>query len=393
MMKNMRIYLVLLFILFFISCGREIDIDPSVVHTVEFPTSRFLDNVVDIDGDNDFDLISRGQDIDIDGNTIDKTGFFINQGDLNFVYSSTEFTPNKTSDSSLGYRDFDQDGLVDIFFVDTGNKIVLLKNQGDLTFVEFQSFSTTIGNQELQSFAFSDTDNNGILDLIVVINNQQVNLEVIVFKDLQQNIILDIPIGLIEDRVERLTFVDLNNDGLLDFALKEPFKTNVFINTGDFNFTKTDTIAINGSRTITFSFVTDIDGDDLPDIWVDTEESNSNEYEFGEKLARTTFIFWNRGNGKFIKDGENLESFIPIDIDGDKDQDLLYRINSNTMKIKKNIGGKSFINSVTFTTPFDFFFPFIEDLNNDNELDWIFIVSENDLDHGKINILLGGDIQ
>jgi hypothetical protein len=389
----MRSYLVLLVILFFTSCGREKIIDSSLIHSFDIGVFRGLDDIVDIDGDNDLDIVTRGEETDANGNNVEKIRFLLNDGSRNFIDSGAEFTPNKTSDGSIGYRDLDQDGLTDIFFVDTGNKIVLLKNQGNLTFTELQRFSTTIGNQELQSFAFNDTDNNGILDLVVVINHQQFNLEVIVFKDLQQNIISDIPIGLIEDRVDGLTVVDLNKDSLLDFVIKEPFHLNIFINKGNFNFEKTDTVGVNGLNVITLSFVTDVDGDNLPDIWVDSEDSNPNENTFEEIFLRTTFIFWNRGNGKFRKDGENLGFFRPFDdINGDGDKDLLDGSIDNRISIKKNIGGRSFLDSFTLVVPFNFFLFFVVDIDSDTIPDWIFTESNGAEKSNKINILFGDDL-
>lgn len=167
----------------------------------------------DIDGDGDDDLLIATGAM-VGGETL----LFINDGLGNFTDATAGIFEehHKVWTPILG--DSDNDGDVDLFFVNFGEQCRLYENQGDLNFVELESggIFQKAGNMMARGGAWVDYDSDGLLDIMVSTNAAKWDVERDklyrnmggnIFEDVSPEVFGDLSIG------RGIVWGDFDNDG------------------------------------------------------------------------------------------------------------------------------------------------------------------------------------
>jgi len=129
--------------------------------------------LADVDGDGDLDAylvqsgflpgsVSPGQGAEAPGNQL-----YLNQGDGNFIAAPSNGANDRGYGIGVTAGDYDNDGDVDLYVTNVGSN-VLLRNDGDGTFVDVTA-AAAVGDPGFgTAAAFFDPDGDGDLDLFVV---------------------------------------------------------------------------------------------------------------------------------------------------------------------------------------------------------------------------------
>ncbi len=325
----------------------------------------------------------------------------------------------------IQWVDWDNDGDIDLFILDSSGFLRFMENQGTSTFPEFHLITTAYQNINCGGWFFiADFDFDGDRDLITQNNDNPNHISFysyaggdFYFMEMLYTLSGDL---VSSSSVMTPTFSDIDNDGDLDFFTGNMTGTlthyeNVGLEGGipQFEFI-TDSwqniYIVGGMRTenrhgasaITFI---DLDGDgDLDLSW-------------GDYFQQSLYIIWNSGTTEnpemievsnsyppidpIISVGQNMPTF--ADLDGDGDYDLFVTVLSgaygnqlvNNFYYYKNYGSNSTPNFVYQTNNYfsmlDIYSnssPELVDIDGDGDLD-LFVANQYDLSEspwiGKIH--------
>lgn len=318
--------------------------------------------VADMDGDDDYDLISANS----DGELV----WYENDG-------SNNFTKHLIDDSDTDYErfrtaDLDHDG--DLDFVDyhfTDDALVWYKNNGSNSFTK-NTILSTAGSTYL--IRVVDLDGDGNFDITAASNDKLSYFE----NDGSQNFSkTDLPDAV---GVQSYDISDINNDGDLDFIVTQ-YNSNTFslVNNGDETFTGnfiTITQAGASSNVHIHDFDNDGDGDFVYRAFGDIVvfENTGSSFTSSQVLDGSSILFLRGVNGQGLPDivtsssvFKNTSSFsfleqelnrningYPIDFDGDGDLDLIGNgSNGNDISLYQNANTPGFatIDPIEILTP------------------------------------------
>ena len=308
--------------------------------------------------------------------------------------------------AKIAWRDWDQDGDLDLFTLDEDRHFRYYNNKGDPFEHEFHLDEHPIDELNgMNWFHLDDFDNDGTLELVT----QSIeNPDHAMYYEFDGNDFLFISLlyqnteqEVISSSVMTPTFVDIDNDGDLDFFTGNIIGTiNFYMNIGlnnnvpsfEFISSSWEDIFISGPSlnrhgASAISFI-DLDGDlDYDLAW-------------GDYFQRSLYVLWNEGDlenpsmdsNNFLyqfptsnpvyTSGQNLPSF--ADIDGDNDMDLFITVLggdgpvqlNNNFYMYENIGSSSnpyyeyrtdnFLGSLDLLSNVS---PKLVDIDNDSDLD------------------------
>lgn len=189
-----------------------------------------ISTAADFDKDGDVDLVAIGSEAKI----------LVNNGSGQFTPSSSLGTGGFLSAVCL---DYDNDGNMDIYLgAANSNNNKLLKNNGDLSFTDIASAAGVDCGYSSYSVNAGDFNNDGYMDLYVGNHLSQLsNAKNYLYKNNGDGSFSNITVsaGVIGNSSTRTaSFVDYDNDGLLDLFVDDHYKGNkMYHNNGDDTFT------------------------------------------------------------------------------------------------------------------------------------------------------------
>ena len=143
---------------------------------------------------------------------------YINKGNLDFIMlKNSILTESKSFTYGCSAADYNNDGLIDLFFANWGNKNELYLNHGDLKFEKITTGKIVHDYDNTEGSCWGDYDNDGFIDLIVTndgVNRLYKNIDGKTFKSLQVQ-------GLTDTirNSNGTVWLDANNNGFLDLFI------------------------------------------------------------------------------------------------------------------------------------------------------------------------------
>jgi len=282
----------------------------------------------DNDGKIDLFVTNRGQ----------KNCLYHNNGDGTFNKVTEGAVVNDVSNSmGCSWGDYDNDGFLDLFVANFGPKNFLYHNNGDGTFEKVLSGDIVSASGTSTSCGWCDYDNDGDLDLFVT-NWAQVNI--LYRNNGNGTFVIVNTVDFSRDTGNSIgcSWADYDNDGDFDLFVVNSFEDNfLYRNNGDATFTKIlNNVIISNTDFLCSSSWGDIDNDGDQDLFITNWDENPSK------------LFINNGDGTFkrqttgniVSDNKHSvgSSWGDYDNDGDLDlaiandggqDNLLYQNNGN----------------------------------------------------------------
>ncbi|MCP4213504.1 MAG: hypothetical protein GY765_02555, partial [bacterium] len=279
------------------------------------------------------------------------------------------FATDTGNSNGCAWGDYDNDGFADLFVCnDAGSVNFLYHNNGDGTFTKITSGAPVTEDPSIPSMgaAWGDYNNDGFLDLFVT----NYNADNFLYRNNGNGTFTKITTDVIvcdHGSSQTPTWVDLNNDGLLDlFVANYTEQNDIYINKGDDSFKKLFGTALTSfSRPTYMGAWSDLDNDGDKDSF-----EFSNAYLFENNGAET---FTRITSGGLTTDASNGISISVGDYDNDGWPDLFFStVGSGVNRLYRNTGNWGFqsISASPLTTDsFDARASTWGDFDNDGDLD------------------------
>jgi hypothetical protein len=191
----------------------------------------------DYENDGDLDIYVANFD---DGANV----LYRNNGDGTFTdFTASSGVGHMASSSGCTFGDYDDDGDLDLYVVNSGAADVLYRNNGDGTFSDVTIAAGVAGPGKGENAAFGDYDNDGDLDLYLV-NYYQPN---VLYRNNGDGTFTDVAtaagVGYVAASMSAI-FGDYDNDGYLDLYVANLGGANIlYRNNGDGTFADVTAVA------------------------------------------------------------------------------------------------------------------------------------------------------
>jgi uncharacterized membrane protein YeaQ/YmgE (transglycosylase-associated protein family) len=201
---------------------------------------------------------------------------------------------------AAAWADYDNDGYLDLFIPNLGQKNFLYHNNGDGTFTKITtgSIANDIGNSVAS--AWGDYDNDGFLDLFVANRSSQKNF---LYHNNGDGTFTRITTGILVTDVgnsEGCAWGDYDNDGYLDLFVANFGQRNfLYHNNGNGSFTKiaTGNVATDVANSVCASWG-DYNNDGYLDLFVSSYGGNNLLYRNNQNGSFTRIT-----TGRIVQDG------------------------------------------------------------------------------------------
>ena len=312
---------------------RDVSVEAGMLHQGVESSAKFGD--YNNDGFPDLFILKEGSNI-----------LYKNTGEGTFVDATLTAKVGDPLEGNMPlFLDFDHDGDLDLFIATPGSNF-LYRNNADETFLEQADKSNLSGGRvNSTDAAFGDFDEDGDIDLFVVNsdgpNTLNVNQRQGVFRDITEGIGLETEAGS-----GAVTAGDYNNDGFLDLFVTsvETGNCRLYRNLGDGSF-ETDNKSpelnqtLEDIRVYDASFL-DFDNDGYLDLLVVGEPNKEGN--------NGVSLFHNDGKGKFFivlnilpEDLSSGRQIHTMDFNEDGDTDVLIAGKDGNVRLLRNDGGNN----------------------------------------------------
>lgn len=271
---------------------------------------------------------------------------YINNGDGTFTDTAKEAGVALADSPSQGVAlgDFDNDGDLDIYLAQYGNRDQLYRNDGNGKFFDVARDANVADEGNGMTAAFLDYDNDGWLDIYVVNDGQANRLYHNEADGTFEDAAADARVGY-SGAGRDVVVGDYNNDGYVDIYVVNDGESNIlYRNDGDGVFEDASVKAgVNDSgsgRTAAFG---DVDNDGDLDLYLANGDMNDVDRHW---------FFVNKGDGTF-EDGTKAAgidasgqraSVTFLDYDNDADLDICVIIWGSPNMLYSNNGDGTFVN-------------------------------------------------
>jgi len=312
---------------------RDVSVESGIQHQGVESSAKFGD--YNNDGFQDLYIMKEGSNI-----------LYKNTGEGSFVDATDQANVGDGSNGNMSlFFDFDHDGDLDLFIA-TGNSNLLYRNNADDTFLE-QAVRSNLSGGRVNSTdaAFGDFDEDGDIDLFVVNSDGQNTLNINqrqgIFRDNTEGSGLETEAG-----ANAVTAGDYNNDGFLDLFITSTAtgSCRLYHNLGDGSFETDDRSeelnqTLKDIRVHDASFL-DFDNDGFLDLLVVGEA--------GIAGKNGVSLYHNDGTGKFwiaenilpgdLSSGRQIQT---MDYNDDGDTDVLITSLDGSVRLLRNDGGNN----------------------------------------------------
>jgi hypothetical protein len=326
----------------------------------------------DYDNDGDLDLIVIGT-----PNNNSKTKLLKNNGNGTFTENLTTGLVNIGA-GDVEWGDYNNDGLLDLVVVGQNNSSGLeilttkiYKNLGNETFADVKASLTNVGGG---SAKWGDFDNDGDLDLLIcgVSSLQTFATFTALYRNDGNDSFINMNVGFDNLSQSDIALADYDNDGDLDVALAGYSGsigiTKIYQNNSDGTFSLTQSLTPAMRASLDWG---DYNGDGYLDLVVSGFSGT----------AQTLSIYKNNQNNTFTKVtdpdfvGGEQGATLWIDFDNDGDLDIVSSTAGDgqwNTRLYTNVGGNDFTISTNTGLPIDISPIDIIDIDKDGDLDIFF---------------------
>lgn len=302
----------------------------SNIDTLTFVNERFnssSSSLVDYNADGLLDIFII--------NSFEKCSLYKNLGENNFISVANDLSEFTGQTRSITWSDINNDGYPEAF-ITTSSENALFLNNGDDTFTRIGQSEFTATNDS-NGAAWGDVNNDGYSDIYIANSSGEGEL----YLNNQDNTFTQVLTGdPITDGISAIdaTFIDINNDSWIDLFVAGYFDNNsVYINDKSGNLIKQ-----------TDNTLSDLNYPSVGSSWADFDNDGDFDVLVTNNVNERDEFYENDGDGNFTSVSNAITNAIVqgsssawLDFDNDGWEDVII-VTGNSKVLFRNTGDKEF---------------------------------------------------